>query len=867
MIPSNIAATMHKLILSLAAAWMVQSGLAQVTIGQNEMPQAGNTLWLSRATPNPLLNFSATGASHSWDFSGLVAMDQQSTSYQTVASTNLVYALVYADLPFNPNRANHATEGVDIPFHELLPIENPHTFLLRSASQYRKVGFGAEVSGIPVPIIFDQADVIYQLPLVFGSTQNSQSAYSVQVPELLYYGYRQERTNEVDGWGTLSTPAGSFDVLRVKTTLQGRDSIQVDQLSLGFGFQRPVVREYKWLAQGVRTPVLQINTVEILGVEVITEVWYHDQPRQIEVLQPLAATLCAGADITVHYEVAGSFNSGGLLWPPANVFRAQLSDASGSFAEPLTIGQVTSNTSGTIAATIPVNIPAGAGYRIRVTASSPSFIGQDNGFDISIGTAPQAIASAQGPTAFCAGGEVLLAAGSGEGLTYQWQMDGADLDGAVEAEWLANAPGSYIVLVTGPCGTAASEAIAVEVYELPVHTIEASSPLLCPDGTVVLSATDQAGVPEPTYQWWLNGAPIPEGVTSTWTTNVPGEYHLSVIDEGTGCAFLSEAYDVELADAPNVPSIEADGPTEFCPGGAVLLSALAMDAQAYQWWLDGQPLPEGTDGWFEASMPGSYTVLISDANGCASAASEPVLVGLLAAPDIPVIEADNGLAICQGQETTLSTQVQEGASYQWTLDGQDIDGATGLWLTALVGGTYSVSVTSGQGCVSSALEEVLVEFFLLPEVPVIEADGDLLATTGEGSFQWFLNGEPIDGATASTWTAIAPGEYTVLLTDANGCTSLSEPYTYSTVGMAHVGGDAFQVYPNPSAGSFFLQLANADQVGATAEVRDAAGRTVYRATLSATTSHIDLGQAPAGVYVLHVNASAGVMVQRLVVGR
>ena len=107
----------------------------------------------------------------------------------------------------------------------------------------------------------------------------------------------------------------------------------------------------------------------------------------------------------------------------------------------------------------------------------------------------------------------------------------------------------------------------------------------------------------------------------------------------------------------------------------------------------------------------------------------------------------------------------------------------------------------------------------------------------------------------------------MLLTDANGCASLSEPYTYATVGMSHLAGDAFQVYPNPSAGSFFLQLANPDHVGAIAEVHDASGRTVYRTILTETRSHIDLGLAPAGVYVLQVNTAAAVMVQRLVVGR
>ena len=60
--------------------------------------------------------------------------------------------------------------------------------------------------------------VIYQLPLAYGATSASHSAYHVEIPNVGYYGFEQDRTNTVDGWGVITTPGGSFDVLRVKTT-------------------------------------------------------------------------------------------------------------------------------------------------------------------------------------------------------------------------------------------------------------------------------------------------------------------------------------------------------------------------------------------------------------------------------------------------------------------------------------------------------------------------------------------------------------------------------------------------------------------------------------------------------------------------
>lgn len=66
-----------------------------------------------------------------------------------------------------------------------------------------------------------------------------------------------------------------------------------------------------------------------------------------------------------------------------NVFTAQLSNASGSFANPVTIGTLTSSATGTpISAVIPSGTPNGTGYRIRVVSSNPAFTGTDNGANL-----------------------------------------------------------------------------------------------------------------------------------------------------------------------------------------------------------------------------------------------------------------------------------------------------------------------------------------------------------------------------------------------------------------------------------------------------------------------------------------------------
>ena len=91
----------------------------------------------------------------------------------------------------------------------------------------------------------------------------------------------------------------------------------------------------------------------------------------------IETTYCPGEEIDVDYVASGVYSG-------TNVFTAQLSSATGSFATPENIGSITSDALiGSIPATIPDDA-SGNGYRIRVTSSSPAVISIDNGADITI---------------------------------------------------------------------------------------------------------------------------------------------------------------------------------------------------------------------------------------------------------------------------------------------------------------------------------------------------------------------------------------------------------------------------------------------------------------------------------------------------
>ena len=94
-------------------------------------------------------------------------------------------------------------------------------------------------------------------------------------------------------------------------------------------------------------------------------------PFRIEVPQgyvitvgALPDTLCAGQTLAIPYAVNAPFGTN-------NIFKAQLSNASGAFTNPIEFGSLATLDSDTILATLPANLTLGGNYRIRVLASTP----------------------------------------------------------------------------------------------------------------------------------------------------------------------------------------------------------------------------------------------------------------------------------------------------------------------------------------------------------------------------------------------------------------------------------------------------------------------------------------------------------------
>ncbi len=154
-------------------------------------------------------------------------------------------------------------------------------------------------------------------------------------------------------------------------------------------------------------------------------------------------------------------------------------------------------------------------------------------------------------------------------------------------------------------------------------------------------------------------------------------------------------------------------------------------------------------------------------------------------PDIPV-SVTGAQAVCENDTVTFYTSpVATATSYTWTVpSGATINSGQGDTLITVIfgntGGSVGVSAVNSCGSSLPFLLPVTISPAPLPGVILI---GNTLFSNAATTYQWYLNGNSIAGATNSTYVVVQNGIYQVLITNSDGCRAMSNPVTVSNVGI------------------------------------------------------------------------------------
>jgi len=377
----------------------------------------------------------------------------------------------------------------------------------------------------------------------------------------------------------------------------------------------------------------------------------------------------------------------------------------------------------------------------------------------------------------CSGDPVSIEAiptGGIPGSTYTYQWDNGFTGSTLVAVPTSNS--TYAVTVTDECGGTATATSDVQVAQLPTANIVSGGGVLCtssPNPTVDI-IIEFTGTPNWLLDYTINGgAQPPILVTSspyTLTTNVPGYYQLTSVTSVIGsCVGPATGFaNVDLVTIDNFVQTTQYTCTEF---GTMSVLPSGGTAPFSYTWSNGFPDFQTAIGL----TPGNYFVTVTDFNGCTGTA-----MGTVTTPPQLLSNASGSQVDCSDPNGgTITLNVNGGTSpyfFLWS------NGTTEQNPTGLGAGTYTVTVTDLDGCVTTTFATVVPNIDLptaIAQAPdELSCANQVVGLSGAGSsagpnfsYQW--SGPGISGPDNQMNTnAQLEGIYTLIVTNnSNNCTS------------------------------------------------------------------------------------------------
>jgi SprB repeat/Secretion system C-terminal sorting domain/Ig-like domain CHU_C associated len=418
------------------------------------------------------------------------------------------------------------------------------------------------------------------------------------------------------------------------------------------------------------------------------------------------------------------------------------------------------------------NLGAGT-YVVTVTDASGCNSATDS---VVVGaTGSITVLASSSPPDICVGQSSTLTASGA--TTYVWSP-ATSLSSSTGSSVTANpnVTTTYQVIGTDQSGGCVdTTTVTLTVNPLPI-VASPPSPSICAGGTVTITMSGAD------YYHWSpqTGLSNPNGTDSTTvdaTLNTTPTYTVTGFTL-EGCS-ATGTVTVTVNPTP-VPVITPSGPTTFCEGGSVILTASGGSSFL---WSDNS-----INASITVNVSGTYTVTVTQ-NNCSASTSQAVTVNPL---PVATITPGGPVLICSNNPAVLTAGSGPGYTYQWYLNNNILTGETNQTLTVTNTGMYSVAITDANNCsASSSQVEVqqgvgpVVTIQGPPQVGCLQntiyigygpQSATLTAVSSTAvSYLWST------GATTQSISVTTSGTYSVTGYDANGCPSDSTPQSQITI--------------------------------------------------------------------------------------
>jgi len=407
----------------------------------------------------------------------------------------------------------------------------------------------------------------------------------------------------------------------------------------------------------------------------------------------------------------------------------------------------------------------------------------------------------------------------------------------------------------------------------PSITSSVANDTICPGETAILTCAF-AGA---TYDWYQDG--ISTGVTtSTFNATTAGVYYCEVT---AGCTKNSNSIEIVVGSLPSV-NLTPNPSAEICPGDSVEISVNFGGGALVQWYMDGVAIPGANGGSVFASAAGTYNCTKTNAFGCTDSSAVGTTITLGTPPT--VVLTPTTAEICPGDSVEILSNGTAGSTFQWFMDGTTIPGATNDSYFASAAGSYNCIETPSAGCPDSAAVGAAITIanvpttILTPSPTANYCTGDSVeisvnAGGGGGTFQWYMDGAMIPGATNTSYFASMDGVYNCVKTNTAGCSDSAAVGTVAIdtclATIPELDDMSFVVYPNPAQNAVSIQLENINSLDIVSiELVAIDGKVIARIDAMEENEinvGMDVSTFDSGVYLIRVNTSFGRLIEELII--
>ncbi|HEX8549558.1 MAG TPA: gliding motility-associated C-terminal domain-containing protein, partial [Cytophagaceae bacterium] len=340
-------------------------------------------------------------------------------------------------------------------------------------------------------------------------------------------------------------------------------------------------------------------------------------------------------------------------------------------------------------------------YTLKLTNTSCSIF--TDPISVISNKAPQAFTTSPSGDAVICGGSATIKANVVEtGLTYQWYSGRILIQGATSISYTTSTSGSFYIVANN--GTCSFTSLPVKVSFTPAPatpTIEPSvrgRTVFCQNEGVFLTAiTAEQGV---SFQWYLNGAELPNSNATTLKPTQVGAYTL-VLKNTAGCTSQA-SLPITINQSPNIPTISPASLT-ICLGNKAILTATG--GAGYQWYNKAGLIKSSTFDTLNVSQSGDFYAQAVDAKtGCTSGSSNVSSVVVQQLPDASFTGLNQ--SYCKDGKGSVLTPRTTGGAFS----GTGIDAAKNTF-TPNVGGKISITYTIKDArttCLNSSTQTTLV---------------------------------------------------------------------------------------------------------------------------------------------------------------